>query len=298
MNADFSFVFGGSEFSSRNADFHPCAGGRYCEPGSGVKVTQRVTEYEAFDALWWTLDFENTGNQNSPVISDINDSDLVVQLPPDPPLKPGFLPDPQMTRVVSFGGMAEGRFYSENDEKSAEEFAPLVEYLNRKRHYENAGGRSSDTLLPFFALESHGEKVFVAVGWTGSWRADFEKTDGGVRIRTGLKRTGFYLLPGEKLRTSSVLIMRSAAGEDGFNKFRRLLREHFSPDVCSGSKTGSLLAFELWGGLPSEEMKRRIAALKRAGVAFEQIWLDAGWYGNCTDCREPFSGDWSRFTGD
>lgn len=55
---------------------------------------------------------------------------------------------------------------------------------------------------------------------------------------------------------------------------------------------------EMWGGLPSEEMKKRILELQNNNVEFEDLWIDAGWYGDCTDCKEHFSGDWSKYTND
>ncbi|MBR0057357.1 MAG: hypothetical protein IJP66_08520 [Kiritimatiellae bacterium] len=59
-----------------------------------------------------------------------------------------------------------------------------------------------------------------------------------------------------------------------------------------------LLAYELWGGLTSGEMKRRIATLKAKGLAYEDLWIDAGWYGESEKCDDAYTGDWSRWTGD
>jgi alpha-galactosidase len=58
------------------------------------------------------------------------------------------------------------------------------------------------------------------------------------------------------------------------------------------------MAVELWGGLSSEEMKKRIRELAAHGVSFEDIWIDAGWYGKCENCESAFNGDWSAKTGD
>ena len=104
-------------------------------------------------------------------------------------------------------------------------------------------------------------------------------------------------MPGEKLRTSSVLIMKYGKGEDKYNKFRKLIKNHFSHKSCTKVERDGLMACELWGGLTSEEMKKRLCELKKYDIKFEDIWLDAGWYGNCTKCDEAFSGDWSKHTG-
>ncbi|MBQ8758969.1 MAG: alpha-galactosidase, partial [Clostridia bacterium] len=82
--------------------------------------------------------------------------------------------------------------------------------------------------------------------------------------------------------------------EDKYNKFRKLMKNHFSYK-CNRE---SLFANELWGGLPSEEMKKRLGEYKKYGIRFEDIWIDAGWYGRCSKCDEAFSGDWFKFTGE
>ena len=38
------------------------------------------------------------------------------------------------------------------------------------------------------------------------------------------------------------------------------------------------MACELWGGLKSEEMIKRINELKAHDIKFEDVWIDAGWY--------------------
>ena len=45
-------------------------------------------------------------------------------------------------------------------------------------------------------------------------------------------------------------------------------------------------------------MKKRIDLLKKHDIQFEDLWIDAGWYGNCTKCADAFSGDWAKNAGD
>ena len=65
-------------------------------------------------------------------------------------------------------------------------------------------------------------------------------------------------MPGEEIRTSSILIMKYTSEEDKHNKFRRLIKNYFSHKANTASNRDGLMAFELWGGLPSEEMKKRL----------------------------------------
>ena len=151
--------------------------------------------------------------------------------------------------------------------------------------------------MPFFDITAQNCGYVAAIGWTGDWKAKFSKQEDGIKIQTGLKETRFYLKSGEGVRTSSMLIMQYSNAQEKHNKFRSLIKHHFSHKSNAPDKREALMAFELWGGLPSEEMKKRISELKAHGIAFEDIWIDAGWYGDCERCEDPFSGDWSENTG-
>ena len=89
-----------------------------------------------------------------------------------------------------------------------------------------------------------------------------------------------YIL--EWFRTSSIVIMKYTSDEDKHNKYRRFIKNYFSHMACTNTTKESLFAFEFWGGLRSEEMKKRIRELKEYNIPFEDIWIDAGWYGKCT----------------
>ncbi len=92
-----------------------------------------------------------------------------------------------------------------------------------KKSFENLGAYSSDVMMPFFDVCADDQGAMIAIGWTGSWKADFTECDEGVLVTTGLSKTHFFLKKGEKIRTSSTLIMNYEKGEDRFNKFRKLL---------------------------------------------------------------------------
>ena len=68
--------------------------------------------------------------------------------------------------------------------------------------------------MPFFDVTVNDAGYIIAIGWTGDWRAEFAECDNGVRVKTGLKEKHFYIKPGEKVRTSSVLAMKYTYKED------------------------------------------------------------------------------------
>ena len=266
-----------------------------------LTVTLCATQYRDFNACEWRLVFENHSDHDSAILSDIWDCDIVLPFPPNAQRPhPGLLKRAEDRQVVRMQGMVSGANYSSNDIVSAQEYSlhPEVLNLNKPRHFENIGGRSSDGTMPFFEVKSGGRSAMVAIGWTGNWKAVFTSVEDGIRVQTGLQNACFYLKPGESLRTSSTLVMISEPGEDVSNRFRRLIRDHISHYACTPANREGLLAFELWGGLPSGEMIHRLKQLHEHDIRLEDVWIDAGWYGQCTKCDEPFSGDWSRFTGE
>ena len=295
MNSEFSLKYGEKEYrfgTANNAKY---------ELDDGVSVEVETKAYHEFNAVEWVLWFENKSDKNSEIFSEINDSDTLLSLKHPEPKRPGYMPKQGDACVITMKGKVPGEYYWENDEVSATEHQFIHEYLGKtakkSKHFENVKARSSEGLMPFFDVTASGDGYIVAIGWTGDWRADFAERDGGISMKTGLKHARFYLKPGERIRTSSTLVMKYADGEDKYNKFRRLIRSHYSHKGCTGSERDGLMAFELWGGLTSEEMKKRISELRAHDIRFEDIWIDAGWYGECTKCDDPFSGDWGKNTG-
>lgn len=295
MNPNFSFKYGENEytFSAENNKVY--------ELEKGVNVTAIVKEYKEYDAVEWVLYFENQSDKNSGIFSDINDCDTLLELKMPETKRIGYMPKDGQTCVITMNGMVDGSYYWVNDKVSATEYGYNKEYLeklNKTLRFANVSGRSSDGMMPFFDVTALNAGYIMAIGWSGDWKSEFTRHEGGVRIKTGLKETKFYLKPGEKIRTTSVLIMKYSDDEDKYNKFRGLIRNHFSHKACTQAHRSGLFALEFWGGLPSEEMKKRLNELKDHDIKFEDLWIDAGWYGNCTKCDDPFSGDWSRHTGE
>lgn len=292
MQTVFSFNYGGNVISLSDEGVHRI--------DENLTVTAQRSEYAEYSAVHWILWFENTGSENTALISEIWDCDAVLpcRLPACPQL--GFNFKPHMPGVTSFLGCT-NKDYLADDPSSALEFAPQKAYFRpgSALKYKNDTSRSSDELMPFFHLTTGNGGAMIAIGWSGSWQAQFTAQEDGVRIRTGLGcDPAFYLKPGEKIRTTSILIMEYTAGEDCSNKFRRLLKNHFSHTACEKAPKEGLFAFELWGGLSSELMLHRIAEIRAHGIPYEELWLDAGWYGECLNSDSPFGAEWGRFTGE
>lgn len=293
MKPEFSLKYNKNTYSLSDETF---------EFEKGITVTMNKTEYKEYDATEWVLYFENKSDNNSGIFSDISDCDTLLPLEMPELKRPGYMPKNGDACVITMNGMVDGKYYWENDKTSATEYEMIPEYLDKApgytKKFANCCGRSSEGMMPFFDATAMDNGYIVAIGWTGDWKAEFTRCDNGIQVKTGLKETKFFLKPGEKIRTTSILIMKYTSKEDKHNKFRRLIKNHFSHTACTGASRDGLMAFELWGGLTSEEMKKRIKELKKYDIKFEDIWIDAGWYGECTKCDDAFSGDWSSKTGD
>ena len=289
---NFSFKYNGEQLTGDEKGI--CKG--------NLKVTAEINMLPEYDAEYWTLWFENTGESDTKMISDIWDCDMLLHMPQKYERKPGFVAEEGIPGVVTMQGMVPGSAYTYGRNNiCSQEYKLINEYFFHPDVWikrENVGARSSNGTVPFFDIHCDGEGVITAIGWTGDWKAEFNHTDPYVTMRSGLKYTEFYLKPGEKIRTSSTLLMHYKKGEDKHNKFRRLIKNHFSHVACAGAAKEGILAFELWGGLSSEEMIKRIGEMKHHGLIFDEVWLDAGWYGQCKNCETAFNPEWSNRTGE
>ncbi|NLM77506.1 MAG: hypothetical protein GX173_05380, partial [Ruminococcaceae bacterium] len=294
MKPDFSFKYNGKKYDY--SSFKNNKG----VLDDALTVTLLTNDYSEYDAVEWVMYFENTGQRNSGIISEIYDCDISYSIGETPLKKTGFRPEPGNIFVKRMNGMVDGHHYWENDMVSATEYQFEAIYLpdHVTRKFQNTRGRSSEGTMPFFTLEYKNKGFVLAVGWTGSWKTEFKREQDTVFVKSGLQKARFYLEPHEKIRTTSTLVMAYSEQDDSVNKFRRLIKNHFSHKACTAANRDGLMALEFWGGLPSGEMKKRLEELKNHGVKFEDLWLDAGWYGQCEKCDDPFSGDWSQNTGD
>lgn len=258
----------------------------------GLSVTQTMTYYRQFNAVEWVLYFENHSDQPSGVLSDIWDCDCTFGFNQTytPPV-PGWVDRQTVARVFRTIG---SNLVKDEYAAYAEPFPPATE-----RRYRCEGGRSSQGLAPYFDVNEGDKGVICAIGWTGQWNAAFQAVDQQIRVRTGIESLSFRLLPHEKLRTSSVLLLRYENGQNqGHNQFRRLMKQHFSLIGSKGRPENGPLAVGAWGALPSAVMIERIAQLKKHHIGAEYYWIDAGWYGYSSGgCPNEFTGDWAKHTG-
>ena len=131
----------------------------------------------------------------------------------------------------------------------------------------------------------------LAIGWSGTWRADFNYTDKGITTITAdnVPDLRTYLKPGESIRTARICRLFYEGDEDaGVNQWRFFMRECVLPKVdgqplepfttvCLASDTGRPNS----DGSVSEydgSYRRSLDAIFENGITPNYRWVDAGWY--------------------
>jgi alpha-galactosidase len=161
-------------------------------------------------------------------------------------------------------------------------------------------GRSSATWLPFWGIDmSPAEGLLVGLGWTGAWRADFEINRGIFSMSAGMLKTHFRMDPGEKFIQPSVLVMfRENEGvEQGQNRFRRLLAEHFAPRDAQGNVRENQVFGAVFGGIKTSTHLKYIDLFEKIGYPSDVYNIDAGWNGT-KENLDVFTGTWAEEVGD
>jgi alpha-galactosidase len=168
-----------------------------------------------------------------------------------------------------------------------------------------AGGRPTNSDLPYFNLEWGQSGLIVVIGWPGQWSARFVRDEGKVlRVLGGQELTHLKLHPGEEIRTPLV-VLQFWEGDRvrSQNIWRRWMRAHNLPRpggkplkaqtaACSSHQFGEMIRAN------EENQKFFIDRYLEEGIALDYWWMDAGWYPVDTNTtsgagRTPAHGRWT-----
>lgn len=259
----------------------------YADTATGLQVRCVAIEYHDFPTVEWTLYFKNTGSQPTPVLSEIRALD------------------------ATFHRGGPGEFVLHHFTGSpcrADDFAPQETPLGAgaSRRITAAGGRPSNSDLPYFNVAGPGEGVIVVVGWPGQWAAQFARDDAaGLRVTAGQETTHLRLLPGEEIRTP-LMVLQFWRGDwvRAQNIWRRWMLAHNLPRpggrlppvqmaACSSHQFGEMIHAD------SASQKLFVDRYLEEQLPLDYWWMDAGWY--WCDGQWPKTGTWevdtNRFPG-
>jgi len=242
----------------------------HTDPSTHLQITTECLLNHEYDAVEWVCYFKNCGNEDTPLIENIQAADCLL------------------------ARQETGQFilhHALGSNAMRIDFAPDEETLEAGTliTLETVGGRSSDSAaLPFFNLEAVGEGgIMIAVGWSGQWAASFSlETPETVRFRAGMELTRFVLHAGEQVRTPRILIMPWTGPDSlrGHNLFRQLLLHYYVPQREGEPVTLPLAFSGCPGQKPGEEANNYTeeSQIEWADVfvpyGFEYHWIDAGWF--------------------
>ncbi len=265
-----------------------------------LKVT---TVFKNFcGAAEWVNTFENIGDKDTKLISDICDCDISVPFKEDfLPQSRAFVADGVNTLIYSPNGSewTDYDFCCETEKIGSNNRRFAAIFDGDVKRYSTSGGRSSEKNLPFFDINRENEGVIFAIGWTGQWQCEISRGGGFINIKSGIEETSFVLHPGEKIRTSSAFILPYSDGKtNAHNRLRKIIREVYSPVGKEKRDAECPLSMNFWGGISTTELTDKLNFSKENNLGFEYFWIDAGWYGHSAkDCPNEFEGDWGETVG-
>jgi alpha-galactosidase len=243
----------------------------------GLQVRCVSVEYADYPTVEWTLHFKNTGQTDSPVLSDILSID------------------------TTFDRGGAGEFLLHHHKGTfvrADDFEPLSTTLEPGKtvRFAPPGGRPLGHVFPYFNLQQQpDEGVIVVVGWPGQWFAEFARDKArGLHIVAGQEKLRVSLKPGEEIR-SPLMVAQFWQGGDWVraqNVWRRWMLAYNVPRV-GGKPLGPQMA-----ACSSHQFAEMINANEENQIQFvdryleeklplDYWWMDAGWYYH-------FGGGWPR----
>ncbi len=243
-------------------------------PDKSMKLNCEIITFNDFPAAEWTLHFTNIASVNSPQISQVNAADI---------------------DFTTRSKQPDWRLYTAKGSISTEYDFHLETYAiadSALKFVPSEGRSSSISAFPFYNLaESDTQGICIAIGWSGTWFADFIPADNNkaVDFRTGMEGTDLFLYPDESIRTPKVALLQWSGNEriDGNNALRRFMLAHHSPRLGNGLPAMPPLCMGIDFGDPAPcgEYESLTELLGRAvverhrnfGIMPEAFWLDAGW---------------------
>lgn len=227
--------------------------------------------YKDYNAYDYTVYFSNNSNSNSKVIRKVNAIDMYFA--GDNAHLKGILGD------------------------HTNKYAPYDYDLSKKDiSFLSTTGRPTHVYFPYFNLETEQGGAMIAIGWGGTWKANFSyNADSKTTHIVGEGTVGLetYLKPGETVRTPLIGIVRYYEKDEEIatNAWRKWIVDCNMPRNSANSDKPvqpmqlTMLAYDT--GRPNSDgsiseydgsWKRSLDAIYNNGLKFDYRWFDAGWY--------------------
>jgi len=246
----------------------------YTDPETSLVVRCEAVKYHDFPIVEWTVYFKNEGSKNTPIISNVQAIDTILQKG------------------------ANGEFVLNHHAGSPctpYDYQPYRTTLsaNTEKVITTSGGRSSNSDFPYFNVELPDEGYIIVVGWPGQWSAKFTGDSlNSLRVQAGQELTHFRLLPGEEIRTPLIVVQFWKGDRiHSQNIWRQWMMKHNLPNPPSHEMTAC--SSHQYGEMINANEANQIMFVDRyleEGIKLDYWWMDAGWYVNETGW--PNTGTW------
>lgn len=286
----FSFVYGGKSsdellptWKFEAKELEPLRSlYTWTDPETGLVVEAQTRRFERFAAIETLLTFKNTGEKETPLLSDVLSARVDFSL--------GLENAPVVVHTLR------GDFCDESS------WLPLEYPLKKgeEKAFAPAGGRPSNLVMPFWNLARHAsegneanEGVFATIGWSGQWSAQFKKTDDHRSAFTASQEElATVLRPNESIRQPRILLMPWHGRRiDSHVLWRRLLMFEYAPRWAGGPDDKARLKpqpLEIFGQCFDRYYRKRPGwekydaqvefARRLATAGCTSYWFDAAWF--------------------
>jgi len=232
------------------------------DPATGLRVELEALAYNDFPVYEWTLWLENTGNTDTPIISEVRGGEFTVS------------------------GSSPVLHHGTGDHCTQENFETIMTPLTPDQtvHLEPIGGRPCDGCFPYLRVLFEGWGLNLAIGWPGQWAADIRGTDDGCTVQAGQQYFHAYLKPGERVRGPRMCAMAFEGDVvRAANLWRRWYFAHVMPRQHGAMIQPKFVLTHNGGGLEyvkatEENQLAAMTAFKQLGYSPDIWWIDAGWY--------------------
>ncbi|MBP5739177.1 MAG: alpha-galactosidase [Abditibacteriota bacterium] len=258
----FSFSYGGQPFSGecvssvKKLDENRSQRTSVWTKGS-LKVTCEFITYSDFPAVEWVVYLENTGSENTEIISDLKSFDSAFNAE-------------KCTVHHAYGSR-----------NLINDFGITRDPLEEGKPLSFASQTlSSGASLPFFTVDFGKEGFVAGIGWSSGWTTEAAFEKGSVKMTVEGIKFNTYLKPGEKIRSQRICILFWQGDfQRGQNLWRRLMLAHYSAHTPDGKIVLPPLADANWGSFDAASQKSKIDWWAKHKFPLEVYWVDAGWSG-------------------
>lgn len=233
----------------------------------GLEAKLSLVHYFTHGATEWTVYFENIGSVNSGILEELK---AHITFPGNHPSLKGIMGD-----YINFH-----RPYQ-------------IDLTNNFVDFASNSGRPTHINFPYFNLEYGDGGAMLAIGWSGTWRAEFA-SDGQTTtyIANAVNGMKTYLKPGEKVRSALFVVAPYTVREEHYatNYWRDWFVRYNLPkadkegnpmqpfstaflDYDTGRPTSAGSISEDW-----QSWRPTLEKLLAEGIHPDFRWMDAGWY--------------------